>query len=312
MNEKYKEEFVTYFNGEIVPDSEVKVHYSDSSMALGYSVVDCTRTFSHRPFKLRDHIERFYLSMKAVRIDPGMSPDEMERITLAVLEANIPRIEPEMDVWLNQQISGGKNLKAIGGFEFADPALIISSPPLTLPDYAHLYDTGVHAVTPSIRHIPPQTLDSKIKHKSRLFMCMGEFEVKAVDPEAFSLFMDLKGNLTENKGANFFIFSNGILQTPKTDNALDGISRATMLELANKLDIPTSEKDIQPFHVINAEEAFFCSTSYCILPITRFNSFTVGSGKPGPVFQRLIQAWSERVHTDIIAQAKGRVADKVS
>ena len=68
MNEKYKEEFVTYFNGEIVPDSEVKVHYSDSSMALGYSVVDCARTFSHRPFKLRDHIERFYLSMKAVRI----------------------------------------------------------------------------------------------------------------------------------------------------------------------------------------------------------------------------------------------------
>ena len=116
-------------------------------------------------------------------------------------------------------------------------------------------------------------------------MCMGEFEVKAVDPEAFSLFMDLKGNLTENKGANFFIFSNGILQTPKTDNALDGISRATMLELANKLDIPTSEKDIQPFHVINAEEAFFCSTSYCILPITRFNSFTVVVESPDQFFK---------------------------
>ena len=312
INQEGSEEFITYFNGEMVPDSEVKVHYSDSSMGWGYSVIDCARTFAHRPFKLREHIERFYLSMKAVRIDPGMGPDEMERITVEVLEANIPRLDPEMDVWLNQQISGGKNTKAIGGWEFENPVLIISSPPLSLTDYAHLYDTGIHAVTPTIRHVPPQTLDSKIKHKSRLFMCMGEFEIKAVDPEAFSLFMDLNGNLTENKGANFLIYSNGVLRTPKTENSLDGVSRATVLELAEKLDIPTSEEDIQPFHVINAEEAFLCSTSYCILPVTRFNSFTIGNGEPGPVFKKIMQAWSELVHVDIIAQAQNRVADKVS
>ncbi len=306
------DEFITYFNGKLVPDSEVRIHHSDSSIGWGYSVFDSARTFAHKPFKLREHIARFYRSMRTARINPGIELEEMERLTLEVLEANKPRIDPEMDVWLNPYISGGTMKQVVGGWEFHNPSLIIATPLLSFHNYAHLYETGAHAVIPTIRHISPQTLDSKLKHKSRLFLILGEFEVKAADPEAYSLFMDLNGNLTENKGANFLIFSEGVLRSPKVENTLDGISRATAMELARELGIPTSEEDIQPYHVINSDEAFFSSTSYCLLPVTQFNQYQIGNGKPGPVFKKLMQAWSELVDVDIIAQAQGRVMEKVS
>lgn len=300
-------EFVTYFNGEMVPDPEVRIHYADSGLSFGHTVTDSARTFAHQPFKLREHIARFYQSMRAVRIDPGMPPEEMERITLAVLETNKPRLDPKMDVWLTQTATGGRLKQTIGRWEFDAPTLIISSTPLDFAAYAHLYDTGVHAVTPSTRHIPPQSLDPKIKHRNRLFMSLAEFEVKEADPEGFSILLDIHGNLSENKGANFFIAKDGVLKTPTTRNALDGISRATVLELAHALGIPAIETDLQPYHVITADEAFFCSTSYCVLPATRFNGYVVGDGQPGPVVKRLLQAWSERVEVDIVAQAQGRL-----
>ncbi|MBI3941372.1 MAG: aminotransferase class IV [Chloroflexi bacterium] len=302
------QEFMTYFNGKLVPDSEVRIHYSDSGLSFGHTVTDSARTFHHRPFKLREHIKRFFHTMRAVRIDPGMSPEAMEHITLEVLEANKPLLAPDQDVWLTQTATGGRLLRSIGKWEFGAPTMIINSAPLDFTAYAHLYDTGVHAVSPSTRHIPPQSLDPKIKHRDRLFMSLAEFEVKEVDPEGFSILLDIYGNLSENKGANFFIVKDGVLRTPTTRNALAGISRATVLELSAQLGIPTAEEDLQPYHVITAEEAFFCSTSYCILPATKYNGYVIGDGQPGPVVKRLQQAWSEMVGVDIVAQAQHRAA----
>ena len=179
--------------------------------------------------------------------------------------ANKPHLAPEMDVWLTQTATGGPLLRTIGGWEFGQPSLIINAAPLDFKSYAHLYDTGVHAVTPSTRHIPSQSLDAKIKHRNRLFMSLAEFEVKEVDPEGFSILLDIHGNLSENKGANFFIVKDGALKTPTTRNALAGISRSTVLELADTLGLSATEEDLQPYHVMTADEAFFCSTSYCII-----------------------------------------------
>lgn len=297
-------EFLTYFNGQMIPDSEVKLHYSDSGVSFGHTVTDSARTFAHQPFKLEAHIERFFASMKAVRIDPGMSSADMVHLTLDVLAANKSLMDAEMDVWLTQTATGGPLLRTIGGWEFGTPTLIINAAPLDFKSYAHLYDSGVHAISPSTRHIPSQSLDAKIKHRNRLFMSLAEFEVKEVDPEGFSILLDIHGNLSENKGANFFIVKDGVLKTPTTRNALAGISRATVLELAESLGLPAVEEDLQPYHVVTADEAFFCSTSYCIMPATRFNGHTVGDGQVGPITRKLLQSWSQLVEVDIIAQAK--------
>ena len=132
-----------------------------------------------------------------------------------------------------------------------------------------------------------------------------------MDPEGFSLLLDIDGNVSENKGANFFIYRDGCLRTPTTRNVLEGVSRATVLELAREEGIPAVEEDLQPYHVATAEEAFFCSTSYCMLPVTRYNGNVLGEGQPGPIYRRLLDAWSRRVEMDIPEQALRQVGAAV-
>ena len=85
---------------------------------------------------------------------------------------------------------------------------------------------------------------------------------------------------------------------------LQGVSRGTVFDLAKELGIPVSEEDLQPYDLYTADEAFFTSTSPCVLPVTQVDRRPIGDGKPGPTVHRLLQAWSETVGVDIVAQAK--------
>ena len=111
--------------------------------------------------------------MSVARINPGMPPERMEEIALEVLEANLLNLDPDGDVWVTQTATGGPMRSTIGRFEFDRPGLLIATLPLGFADYAHLYEKGVHAVTPSTRHIPPQSLDAKLKHPEPDFLHPG-------------------------------------------------------------------------------------------------------------------------------------------
>jgi branched-chain amino acid aminotransferase len=186
--------------------------------------------------------------------------------------------------------------------------MIVFTQPMILIDWARFYREGCHAVTPMSRAIPPQALDARIKNRSRMAYTLAEMEVKLVDPQAQGILLDLDGNVAENKGGNFFIVSEGVLKTPTTRNALAGISRATVLELAAELGIQTQVVDFQLYDIYTADEAFFTSTPYCIMPATRINGLDVGDGQVGTVTQRLLAAWSERVGMDIVGQAMRQLA----
>jgi branched-chain amino acid aminotransferase len=297
-------EWLVHHNGKLVPDSEACVHYSDSGLMFGVIVTESTRTFAHRPFKLRQHVDRLYRSMKATRIDPRMTPDEMERVSLEVWEANRSHLGPDDDAWIVHNVTGGQMLVTIGGWEFGQPTVLINCAPIDFTAFGVFYETGVHAITPAIRQIPPQCLDPKIKHRNRLHFNLAEYQVKAVDPYGFSILMDTEGNLTENKGANFFVVTDGVLRTPATRNVLAGVSRQTVLDLAADLGISAVEEDLQLYDVETADEAFFTSTPYCLLPATRINGVSIGQGTPGPVARRLLDAWSKLVGVDIVQQAR--------
>jgi branched-chain amino acid aminotransferase len=86
---------------------------------------------------------------------------------------------------------------------------------------------------------------------------------------------------------------------------LHGVSLATVIELADKLRIPFSERDMTPKDVLATDEAMLTSTSSCILPVTELNSRPIGDGLPGPIFAKLLSAWSEMVSVDIASQARG-------
>lgn len=303
-----QESHLVYLNGDFIPANEAKISIFDAAVMLGDTVTESTRTFAHKPFKLAEHIDRLYKSLKVTRIDPGMTPTEMTNLSLRVLEMNLSKVTPEMDLWLVHNISRGLFIPG------ADPTqarlqatVIIHTAPLLLTDWARFYTKGCHAVTPFSRAVPPEALDARIKNRSRMAYTLAEMEVKLVDPEAQSILLDIHGNVAENKGGNFFIYSDGVLKTPHARSALAGVSRATILELAAQLDIPVDVTDFQPYDIYTADEAFFTSTPYCIMPATKFNGLPVGDGEVGAVTKQLLAAWSELVGMDIVLQAQQQV-----
>jgi len=299
---------LVYINGEFVPTDEAKISIFDAAVMLGDMVTESTRTFAHQPFKLEQHIDRLYKSLKVTRIDAGMTAADMYALSLRVLETNLPKVAPEMDVWLVHNISRGRSIAGADPTRQRSPAtVIIHTAPLILTDWARFFSEGCHAVTPFSRAVPPEALDARIKNRSRMAYTLAEIEVKLVDPQAQGILLDIHGNVAENKGGNFFIYSEGVLKTPRARSALAGISRATVLELATQLNIPLEVTDFQPYDIYTADEAFFTSTPYCIMPATKFNGLPVGDGQVGPVTKSILQAWSQLVGIDIVAQAQGQL-----
>ena len=299
---------LVYLNGEYIPANEAKISIFDAAVMLGDMVTESTRTFAHKPFKLAEHIDRLYKSLKVTRINPGMTAAEMTALSLEVLEKNLPKVSTEMDVWLVHNISRGLFVTGADPTKQRSQAtIIIHTAPLILTDWARFYSEGCHAVTPFSRAVPPEALDARIKNRSRMAYTLAEAEVKLVDPQAQSILLDIHGNVAENKGGNFFIYTEGVLKTPHARSALAGISRATVLELAAQLGVRVEVTDFQPYDIYTADEAFFTSTPYCIMPATKFNGLPVGDGQVGTVTKRLLQAWSEHVGVDIVDQAVGQL-----
>jgi branched-chain amino acid aminotransferase len=99
------------------------------------------------------------------------------------------------------------------------------------------------------------------------------------------------------------IIKNGTLLSPEPRNMLRGISRDYIIHLAGELGIPFQEKNLEPYDVMSADEAFFCCTPFCMVPAVKFNGLDIGKGTIGPIYKRLIGRWSKNVGVDIIGQA---------
>lgn len=288
-----------YLNGRIIPESEAKVSLFDYGFQEGYGVFDIARTFNGRPFKLREHIDRLFRSLRYARIDPGLSPEEIERISLHVLELNEKLRGGNDDYWINQTVSGGDNWP----LPPRNPTVAIYCVPLPFARWAKYYETGVSAIITSVRRVPPECVDSKAKVLSRMNLQLAQMEANRVDPGAYSLLLDLRGNITEGTGLNFFMVRNGELLTATPCNILCGVSRAMVMDLARELGIEVKECDFQPYDVYTADEAFYTTTSRCIVPVTKVDHLTISDGTPGPVTSQLLKAWSKMVGVDIIQQA---------
>lgn len=293
-----------YVSGQLVPEDDAKVSVFDAAVMLGDCITESTRTFRHEPFRLDDHIRRLYRSLKVARIDPDHTPEEMTKITLDVLDANRAVMKAEDDCWIVHNISRGL-LKPGPSPEQKKPAtIIIFTSHMDLTGWAKYYSEGCHAVTAMSRAVPAQSLDARIKNRSRLSYTLADAEARLVDPEAQVVILDTDGYVSENKGGNIFAVRDGELRTPTDENCLAGLSRQTVLDLAAKLGLPHRETRLQPYDLYTADEVFFTSTPYCMMPATKFNGLPVGDGRVGPVTKQLLAAWSEQVSVDIVAQAE--------
>lgn len=297
---------VVYLNGRLAPASQASLSIYDFGIVIGATITDLLRTFQGRPYRLSEHLDRFYRSCKYARIEPPVTIEECERITLALIEHNMSLVDPGGELAVVYFITPGVNSMyagSAGGSAERTPTFCIHSFPMPFAMFRPFFDEGVRLIVPSTRHVPSQCIDAKIKHRSRLHWWLAEQEARMADSSGVPLLLDIGGNLTETSGANFLLVRNGIVRSPTTRNILSGISRAVVMEMCTQLAIPFEERDLQLHDAITADEAFLVTTPYCIAPVTSVNGLQVGSGpRGGPIFERLIARWSEDVDVDIRGQ----------
>jgi branched-chain amino acid aminotransferase len=300
---------VVYLRGRFVPASEAHISIYDFGIVMGATVTDLLRTFLKKAYRVEDHVRRFYESCKYARIQPPISFDETVAATRELVERNAALLPEGGELAVVYFITPGENLVYAGSAAAAgstmQPTFCIHSFPLPFGLFRRFFTDGIHLVTPSTRHVPAQCLDPKIKNRSRLHWWLAEQEAHLADPLAIPFLLDLGGNLTETSGANVLLVKNGRVLSPTPRNILLGISRQTVIELCGRLGIEFLERDLQVHDAINADEMFVVTTPYCMAPVTKINGLVVGDGRPGPVFNRLLSAWSADVGVDIRSQVMG-------
>jgi branched-chain amino acid aminotransferase len=296
-------ERIAYHNGRFLPEREVLVPFRDRGFKYGDAVFDTTRTFGHRVFKLREHVERLYRSLRYLRIDPGLTPAAMVEITEEVLRRNLPLLEPDDDYWVTQRVSRGLDASGQVIWPQAGPTVIVECVPLPLRERAPLFRDGIRVLVPSVRRTPPDALSPRVKTHNYLNLIAANLEIAARDPEAWAVLLDTRGNLAEGLGSNVFLVQGGTLYTPREQFVLAGISRDTVIALARDAGLAVVEQDLDLFDAYNADEVFLTSTSLCICPVRSVNGVVIGGGQvPGPVTRQLTEAYCRLVDFDFVAQ----------
>ena len=296
-------ERIAYFNGEFLPESKVCISFRDRGFNLGDAVFDAERTFAGEIFRLKAHIDRLYRSLEKASIDPGLTPQEMTDITQETVARNLPLLGPGEDYWVMQRVTRGLNV--VGGelWQSTGATVIVECTPLPLRARAPMLRDGLDVFTPSLRRVPPESLDPNIKSHNYLNLVMADLEVRDRSSHAWAILLDTRGYVSEGIGSNVFFVQDGELLTPKAAYVLPGVSRAVVLEVAATEGIPVREADISPEQARDSDEAFITSTSFCICPVRSYDRAMLDAhGVPGPVTRQLSDAFSREAGFDFVGQ----------
>ena len=280
----------------------------DSALMFGDMVFDMTRSFNGVQFALRDHLERLYAGVRMLRIPLTMTISDMEKAVYQTIEANKPAFNADDEHRIMIDVSRGPlsmYARVFGGK--TEPTVIISDFPVkwTVAPLAHLYDQGVHAVFPSQRMIPADLLEAKIKNRSRLHYLMANLEVSLVRrPERLGV-AARPGRIYRRRHGGKFLpaCARANCLRPSLRNILRGTRRKYTIELARKLGIQVRECNLNKYDAINADEAFFTSAAFTVMPCVKVQGVALGDGRRGPLTQAIIDAWCDLVGLDFIAQA---------
>jgi branched-chain amino acid aminotransferase len=296
-------ERVAYFNGQYLPESKVCVSFRDRGFILGDAVFDAERTFAGKIFRLEAHIDRLYQSLEKARIDPGLSAAEMTEITHETVQRNLPLLGPTEDYWVMQRVTRG--LAVVGGelWQSTGATVIVECTPLPLRARAPLLRDGLDVFTPALRRTPPESLDPNIKSHNYLNLVLADLEVRDRSSHAWAVLLDTRGYLSEGIGSNIFLVKDGVVFTPNARYVLAGVSRQVVIDLALALGLEVRETDLRVVDATEADEAFITSTSFCICPVRTYDGVNLGGPQiPGPVTQRLSEAFAGEVGHDFVSQ----------
>lgn len=304
---------IAWLNGNYIPFSQAALPVWDMGVVGGAAVTEMLRTFRHVPFRLEEHLDRLFASIRSVGFTPETTYDELRDVVQSVVARNVALIPAGHDLGVIAFVTSGGNLTYLGaaGRELAQKCTVcVHTFPLPFELWADRYETGVHLVTPATKALPADVIDPQIKFRSRLHWQLADREARLVDPAAMSLLLDRDGYVTEAATGNVVALDGDRLLTPSHVRSLAGISLQVVEDLAPALGCQLIRGDWALHDFERASEIFLASTPHCLLPVTRLNSIPVGDGRPGPLTRRLLTAWGELAGVDIASQMRQGAADR--
>ena len=282
-------ENIVYVKGEWVPQSQAKVSVLDHGLLYGDGVFEGIRAYSGRVFKLEKHVDRLFLSAKALEIEIGKSKAEIAELILEACRRN--NIETG---YIRPLVTRGEGDLGLDPRKCKKGAslIIIAVPQLSL--YGEAYERGLSVVTASHRRVPAQSLSPSIKSLNYLNNVLARIEANSTNADE-ALLLDLQGYVSEASADNLFIVNRKILTTPPTSTNLPGITRDTVMELATQKGYQVREQFFSLFDVWTADECFITGTAAEVGPVSKVDGRMIGEGKPGPITKELMKSYRDLV-----------------
>jgi branched-chain amino acid aminotransferase len=299
---------LAYLDGRFLPQPQAVLAISDAGFAYGATATDFLRTFRQRPFRLREHLERFLRDCSALFVPVAESLDRLAEVAESLVAQNAALLPPGGELALVAFATPGQIpylLGEPGGAGDAPPTLGMHTFPLSFARYRRYFTEGVRLVVPGAVAVGPDLLvDPRVKHRSRLHWWLADRLVR--DPARFppgclAIPTDARtGSLTETAVGTFLAVFDGMVVVPPRETILDGVSLRVVEELCRDERISFAERPIVLADVPRMQEALLCGSAFCVAGVCEIAGRPVPW--PGPVLDRLLAAWSDRVGLDVRGQ----------
>ena len=271
---------VVYVNGDYVPKDEAKISVFDFGFLRGDGVFDTTSAWNGRIFKLSAHLQRLELSLRAARIPLPLPIEELRGVIIETTRRCGLR-----NAYINTIVTRGAPPMGSRDLTQCRPSLIVFAVPYVWILKPEQIEAGGRAIITSVRAMPAESLDPKIKSLSRLHFDLASLQGRMAGMDV-TLMLDRDGHVTEGPGFNVFVVKHGTLFSPP-DGILMGITRQTVFELAAENGIPARDAQMTAYDLYAADEVFLTSTAGGIMPLVEIDGRAIGDGKPGPISQRI-------------------------
>ena len=274
---------IVYVNGAYLPEDEAKISIFDRAFLFGDGVYEVTAVLDGKLVDYGPHIERLHRSLGELEMNQPISDDE-----LLAMHEELKTRNNLTEGLIYMQITRGVAERDFAYPEGAPQTIIAFTMEAALAD-PPLAREGVKVITlPDIRW---QRRD--IKSTAMLAQAMGKQAARRGG--AFEAWMVEDGHVTEGTSSSSFIVVDGsrLVTRPLSNQILPGVTRRAILALAAEGDVTVEERPFTVEEAKAASEAFLTSASSFVMPVVRIDDTTIGSGRPGPVTERLRQLYVE-------------------
>lgn len=275
-----------FLNGEFIPSENAHVSIYDHGFLYGDGAFEGIRAYHGKVFKLQQHVDRLYRSLKALWIEMPYGREQFVANVEKLVEMN-EVTDGYIRVTVSRGVSLGLDPKNIKG----QPTVVISTDKLSLYPPV-MYEEGLMVVTVATRIGNPQVVEPRIKSLGKYLMnIQAKIEANQVGAGE-GLMLTEDGHVAECTGDNIFYIRDGVVYTPPAYlGILEGVTRQTVMDLLTEMGIKVEEKVFTRFDLYTADEAFLTGTAAEVIPMVKLDDRVIGDGKPGPMTKNLIKAF---------------------